>query len=132
MQLLMVSHKGLASGMLSAAQFVAGDVVKADVLEMDDAGLADYQKRLAQVLDSYTQSEPVTLLSDIPAGSAGSAAYAALQSGGFNVTYVSGINLAFLLEFVLTGDLEQAVQAGKQALAIVSDTGDDGADDEDF
>jgi mannose/fructose-specific phosphotransferase system component IIA len=132
MQLLMVSHKGLASGMLSAAQFVAGDVVKADVLEMDDAGLADYQKRLAQVLDSYTQSEPVTLLSDIPAGSAGSAAYAALQSGGFNVTYVSGINLAFLLEFVLTGDLEQAVQAGKQALAIVSDTGNDGADDEDF
>lgn len=132
MQLLMVSHKGLASGMLSAAQFVAGDVVKADVLEMDDAGLADYQKRLAQVLDSYTQSDPVTLLSDIPAGSAGSAAYAALQSGGFNVTYVSGINLAFLLEFVLTGDLEQAVQAGKQALAIVSDTGNDGADDEDF
>ncbi|KRL85809.1 hypothetical protein FC50_GL001200 [Lacticaseibacillus pantheris DSM 15945 = JCM 12539 = NBRC 106106] len=132
MQLLMVSHKGLASGMLSAAQFVAGDVVKADVLEMDDAGLADYQIRLARVLDSYSRSEPVTLLSDIPAGSAGSAAYAALQSGGFNVTYVSGINLAFLLEFVLTGDLEQAVQAGKQALAIVSDTGNDGADDEDF
>ncbi|WP_462400089.1 PTS sugar transporter subunit IIA domain-containing protein [Lacticaseibacillus pantheris] len=132
MQLLMVSHKGLASGMLSAAQFVAGDVVKADVLEMDDAGLADYQTRLAQVLNSYTQSEPVTLLSDIPAGSAGSAAYAALQSGGFNVTYVSGINLAFLLEFVLSGDLEQAVQAGKQALAIVSDTGNDGVDDEDF
>ena len=132
MQLLMVSHKGLASGMLSAAQFVAGDVVKADVLEMDDAGLADYQNHLARVLDSYSRSEPVTLLSDIPAGSAGSVAYAALQSGGFDVTYVSGINLAFLLEFVLTGNLEQTVHAGQQALSIVNDADAGDADDEDF
>lgn len=130
MKLLLVSHKGLASGMLTAAKFVAGDIAEADVLEMGDAGLLEFQKELDTLIQTYSKDIPILLVSDIPAGSAGNTAFAKLKTCGFDITYVSGMNLAFLLEFLLSGDLAQALNSGHAALQIMGADGQ--IDDEDF
>lgn len=131
MQVLLVSHNGFASGLKKAAEFIIGEQDQIFVAEMKEAGIEQFENDVRNVIQAFDVKEKILLLSDIPAGSPGTTALNILTDLGYETNFVSGINLAFLLELCLSKDVNRAIESGKSSLAeIVADCNDE--EDEEF
>ncbi|MFC6295872.1 PTS sugar transporter subunit IIA [Lactiplantibacillus daoliensis] len=132
MQLILVSHPGVASGMQKAANFIAGTTGNSVCVELDEHGIEDFKQRVKTVIDQLDKREPVRLISDIPAGSPGNTALALLKQQDFNVDYLSGMNLGMILDLILSESVDSALAAGKSSIQqFDEDTGPE-TEEEDF
>lgn len=116
MQVLFVSHDGLASGMKKGLEFIAGKNNEISVVELNKKGIEDFKDRILKVINEFKKGEKIILLSDIPAGSPGTTAYEFLLKKGFKVKYIAGVNLPFLIQFALSKDVNEALKEGKNNL----------------
>ncbi|MDK1728459.1 PTS sugar transporter subunit IIA [Dellaglioa algida] len=130
MNLLLVSHLGLASGMVKAAQFITESQDEIYYVELDERGINLFKTRLAEMLDSFDKDEELVLVSDIPAGSPGNTGLEMLLKSNFDFQYFSGMNLGMILEITLSGSPENAVLAGTASIRGQTDKPE--SSDEDF
>ncbi|KRO00873.1 PTS sugar transporter subunit IIA [Companilactobacillus kimchiensis] len=133
MKLLLVSHLGLASGMIKAAQFIAGKQGNENHIELDERGIESFKKRFNEVIETFDKNEQIVLVSDIPAGSPGNTALEALMKSDFKFEYLSGMNLGMILDILLSGNAAGAKDAAIASIQISNDqTADDEDSDEEF
>lgn len=132
MKIILVSHQGYASGMLSAAKFIIGDLPKIDYLELDNRGIAAFRQEFKKILQGILPSEKVILLSDIPSGSPGNTAFELLMDNNLDVTYLSGCNLPMILDLILTKNFESALKSGRDGLINLTSVSEKDNESEDF
>ncbi|WP_367365549.1 PTS sugar transporter subunit IIA [Pediococcus parvulus] len=132
MKIIMVSHQGFASGVLSAAKFIVGDLPKIESVELDDRGISTFRSEFQKIMKQISLSEKIVLLSDIPAGSPGNSAFELLTEAGFDTTYLSGCNLPMVLDLVLSNNIDSALKAGKGGLVDVTAIPETNDEDDDF
>lgn len=104
---LIVAHADLAAGLLSAVERISG---RGSVLEaVSNQGMsADEMEALLR--DRIERGGLRAIFTDLPGGSWTIAARRAMR-GRDDVTLVTGVNLAALLEFVMRDDLQPTAAA---------------------
>lgn len=104
-QFIIASHGELASGMVSAAEMIIGDITR-----MRSCNLSDYKTiyDLYEDVKSYIVANPETeyvLMADLLGGSVNNLLMQLCEYK--NVFVVTGINLGLLLELYLSSENEQ-------------------------
>ncbi|MCI9048794.1 MAG: PTS mannose transporter subunit IIB [Coprobacillus sp.] len=104
-QFIIASHGELASGMVSAAEMIIGDITR-----MKSCNLSDYKTiyDLYEDVKSYIVANPETeyvLMTDLLGGSVNNLLMQLCEYK--NVFVVTGINLGLLLELYLSSENEQ-------------------------
>lgn len=132
MQLILVSHPGVASGMQKAAKFIAGTTGNSVCVEIDEHGIEDFKKRLSAEINQLDKHELVRLISDIPAGSPGNTALALLKRQNFEVDYLTGMNLGMILDLILSDSVDSALTAGKNSIKRFDEDIEPESEEEDF
>jgi len=120
-RIVVAAHGELASGLLSAARLICGDVdrVAAVGLEPEDSP-ESYAERLAAACGSA--DEPVLVLTDLVGGTPHNVAMTIVRRRP-SAHLVSGVNLAVLIEAATSMDaldddaVERLVAAGRAALS---------------
>jgi len=133
MQLILVSHTGVATGMQKAAKFIAGTNGNSICVELDEHGIENFKQRFEKMVESLDKQETVRLVSDIPAGSPGNNGLAILKRAGCKVEYLSGMNLGMILDLILSDSATTALDAGIQSIQLFNDEAEDkGPEKEEF
>lgn len=97
MELLIATHEGLASGLVSAHDMLAGKNDQIMTIELNDSGIIDFRKRFAELMDRY-QSGQVLILTDLRNGTPHLVAKEYEEAHPDSVRVVSGVNLPMVLE----------------------------------
>lgn len=131
MELLLVSHKGIASGMKSAVQMVMGDLAdKIRVLELtEEEGISRFGERLEETLVSWlTEGKKGLVFADLKGGTPYNQAELLLTKHGLKsrAKVISGLNLPMVVEALLgeidvcsTAELLRLVQAARDSVACL-------------
>ena len=70
MEILVVSHGGLAEGAVRAARMIAGRLEQLHCLCLDeDSGIAEFRERLSEKLSQLSDAGQLVVLADIQGGS---------------------------------------------------------------
>lgn len=102
-QVLIITHGKLASGLLSALQTVTGVTENVDLLELErDIHLNIFEAAFLQKVSAFKE-QGVLILTDIISGSPYNIAAKHLQDG-FNYRLLTGVNLMMLIEAVTMRD----------------------------
>ncbi|WP_317914705.1 hypothetical protein [Carnobacterium maltaromaticum] len=136
--LVLVSHSELAAGMKAATEFVAGPQDNFYAVGLKEAGIESYRLELQELFLKLKKTvDSVIVISDIPAGSPGANALVVGQESQLMIEFVSGMNLALVLEFILTREtkslddllkdgMDNARESIQQAqLQVVSESGEE-------
>ncbi|MBF0796674.1 hypothetical protein IR166_12585 [Enterococcus faecalis] len=121
---LLVSHSKLADGMKDAVEFVAGEQNYLFSLGLEEDGVASYRTELEKLAENLPKKvKKMIIVCDIPSGSPGANAADVFLQSGLEVEILSGMNLAMLLEMILTREgkkfqqlLTDGIKAGKQSI----------------
>ncbi|MGN1272403.1 MAG: PTS sugar transporter subunit IIA [Lactobacillus sp.] len=116
MELLIATHEGLASGLVSAHDMLAGKNDQIMTIELNDSGIRDFRKRFAQLMDRH-QSGRVLILTDLRNGTPHLVAKEYEEAHPDSVRVVSGVNLPMVLELghnLISADLNEAAQKAIQ------------------
>lgn len=68
MNILIVSHHGVASGMQQAAQMIVGDVSKIHVIELTEEGVDVFANKLETYLKEWLSENTGIVLADLKGG----------------------------------------------------------------
>lgn len=131
MQIVLVSHTGVASGMIEAVSFIIGKSA-AFYAELDEHGIEKFKSNVIKIVSELDKKDDVILVSDIPAGSPGNTAFSILESNGLNVKYISGMNLGMLLELFLGKNVEKSIAAGVESIKVFEEEFNETESEEDF
>lgn len=125
-KVVIVSHGNLAIGLKDSLEMIIGQNKQVFALSMGrdenpDQIAADFKK----IYEEYNNNEDNFLIaSDIPGGSVNSVMMSFLEKE--NVYLVSGINLVFLLEFLMSNEktiqkaIDNAILVSKEALKEIN------------
>lgn len=97
MELLIATHEGLASGLVSAHDMLAGKNDQIMTIELNDSGIRDFRRRFAELMDRH-QSGQVLILTDLRNGTPHLVAKEYEEAHPDSVRVVSGANLPMVLE----------------------------------
>ncbi|MCH3996985.1 MAG: PTS sugar transporter subunit IIA [Lactobacillus amylovorus] len=97
MELLIATHEGLASGLVSAHDMLAGKNDQIMTIELNDSGIRDFRRRFAELMDRH-QSGQVLILTDLRNGTPHLVAKEYEEAHPDSVRVVSGANLLMVLE----------------------------------
>jgi PTS system mannose-specific IIA component len=97
MELLIATHEGLASGLVSAHDMLAGKNDQIMTIELNDSGIRDFRRRFAELMDRH-QSGQVLILTDLRNGTPHLVAKEYEEAHPDSVRVVSGANLLMILE----------------------------------
>ena len=100
MEILVVSHGGLAEGAVRAARMIAGRLEQLHCLCLDeDSGIAEFRERLSEKLSQLSDAGQLVVLADIQGGSPFTQTVELLAETGLSerAFVVTGVNLPLLL-----------------------------------
>ncbi|WP_332236899.1 PTS sugar transporter subunit IIA [Sporolactobacillus sp. KGMB 08714] len=123
-KIVLVGHDGLAEGMKKAIEFIAGRQDNILVLSMKSDGLENFKKNFTQMMNEIPEADDILLVSDIPSGSPGTNGYSTALKLNKKVTYLTGMNLAMVLELALSSSspYQKAIQSAKASIMNMGDT----------
>ena len=122
MELLIATHEGLASGLLSAHDMLAGKNDQIATIELDDRGIRNFRERFAEI-----RYEPgrVLILTDLKNGTPHLVAKEYEKANPERVRVVSGVNLPMVLELSrklinvsLDASAEKAISIGREEIEV--------------
>ncbi len=124
MELLIATHEGLASGLISAHDMLAGKNDQIASIELTDTDIRDFKERFAQIMQRY-QAGQVLILTDLKNGTPHLIAEEYEQQHPDRVRVVSGVNLPMVLELshrLITASLDdsaqKAIEIGRNQIAV--------------
>lgn len=124
MELLIATHEGLASGLISAHDMLAGKNDQIASIKLTDTGIRDFKERFAQIMQRY-QAGQVLILTDLKNGKPHLIAEEYEQQHPDRVRVVSGVNLPMVLELshrLITASLDdsaqKAIEIGRNQIAV--------------
>lgn len=124
MELLIATHEGLASGLVSAHDMLVGKNDQIMTIELNDSGIRDFRRRFAELMDRH-QSGQVLILTDLRNGTPHLVAKEYEEAHPDSVRIVSGANLPMVLELghnLISADLDdaarRAIQVGRGDIDI--------------
>ncbi|MDH5100916.1 PTS sugar transporter subunit IIA [Lactobacillus kefiranofaciens] len=124
MELLIATHEGLASGLISAHDMLAGKNDQIASIKLTDTGIRDFKERFAQIMQRY-QAGQVLILTDLKNGTPHLIAEEYEQQHPDRVRVVSGVNLPMVLELshrLITASLDdsaqKAIEIGRNQIAV--------------
>lgn len=132
MKILLVSHKGFASGLKKATEFILDKETSISFLELDERGIETFKNELNSLISKGLFNEKTLLLSDIPAGSPGANAYDVLVDSNVDVHYISGMNLAMVLDAYLSDSDETILNSAKESIKDFLVKDETSVNDDDF
>lgn len=111
---IVASHGNLASGLLSAAQMIIGDLQGISCFDLYDyhSPLEIYEE-IDSIVRSNIQNE-ILILTDLLGGSINNQLLSLCEFG--NVQIISGVNLGILLEVYLASDSESVKELAHRAI----------------
>lgn len=123
-KIVLVSHDGLAEGMKRAIEFIAGRQDNILALSIKSDGLENFKKNFTQIMNGIPETDDILLVSDIPSGSPGTNGYSTALQFNKKVTYLTGMNLAMVLELALSSSspYQKAIQSAKASIMNMGDT----------
>lgn len=143
MELLLVSHRGIASGMKAAIGMVMGDLAKQiTAIELtEDEGIGRFAERLEEYLVSWlTEGKKGLVFADLRGGTPYNQAELLLDKHGLKgrAKVISGMNLPMVVEALLrdmdvcnVGELDSLVQAARDGIMCLDlEQRTTGSDDE--
>lgn len=118
MKILLVSHGGLASGLLGSFEMIAGKNECISAISLTDEGIGEFSKQLTQYLENH-ENEQVLILCDIKGGTPFNEAYREYLAKPNQIKVISGMNLPMLIEIGVMlqddSDIAQLVEIGINA-----------------
>lgn len=143
MELLLVSHRGIASGMKAAIGMVMGDLAEQiTAIELtEDEGIGRFAERLEEYLVSWlTEGKKGLVFADLRGGTPYNQAELLLDKHGLKcrAKVISGMNLPMVVEALLRdmdvcsdGELASLVQAARDGIMCLDlEQRTTGSDDE--
>ncbi|WP_297815078.1 PTS sugar transporter subunit IIA [uncultured Lactobacillus sp.] len=132
---IVTTHKGLASGLKAACEMIAGKNDNVKTLELDETGIDNYKNKLISLLDSVSGSDNL-ILCDLKGGTPFNESFKYFLAHPDDLRVVSGVNLPMLLEIstnLMSKNLDElaniAIKAGQTGITeAVDDTADDDED----
>lgn len=126
MNVLLVSHQGVASGMEKAINMITGEQAGLHTIELTEAGVQEFSAELGAFLEDWKRcNKPLLILADLKGGTPYNQAVALNHSLGSEqrVFVVSGINLPMVLEALFLdennftmSELDRVVASSKNAI----------------
>lgn len=124
MELLIATHEGLATGLMSAHNMLAGKNDQILTIELTDTGIRDFKARFAKMMNKYQNSQ-ILVLTDLKNGTPHLAASEYEDMYPERVRVVSGVNLPMVLELshkMINADLDtsakKALQIGRSQIDV--------------
>ena len=124
MELLIATHEGLASGLLSAPDMLAGKNDQIATIELDDRGIRNFRERFAEIMKRYEPGR-VLILTDLKNGTPHLVAKEYEKANPERVRVVSGVNLPMVLELSrklinvsLDASAEKAISIGREEIEV--------------
>ncbi len=124
MELLIATHEGLASGLVSAHDMLVGKNDQIMTIELNDSGIRDFRRRFAELMDRH-QSSQVLILTDLRNGTPHLVAKEYEEAHPDSVRVVSGANLPMVLELghnLISANLDdvarRAIQVGRGDIEV--------------
>ncbi|MGN1284740.1 MAG: PTS sugar transporter subunit IIA [Candidatus Limosilactobacillus intestinavium] len=117
MELLIATHEGLASGLVSAHDMLAGKNDQIMTIELNDSGIRDFRNRFAELMDRH-ESGKILILTDLRNGTPHLVAKEYEETHPDSVKVVSGVNLPMVLALshnLISADLNDAA---KKAISV--------------
>ncbi|WP_330972929.1 hypothetical protein [Olsenella sp. YH-ols2221] len=112
--IVLVTHKGFATGIRSALRLIIGDASTIKIVEVDvDDAMDSVCERLESAVNQFPTEETVLLITDIPGGSPTQAALK-LNPLHPNIICITGLNLGMLLELALLPIEEKEFSVAKK------------------
>lgn len=131
MELLIATHEGLAAGLMSAHDMLAGKNDQILTIELNDTGIRDFKARFAKVMNKYQNSQILVLnsqilvLTDLKNGTPHLVASEYEDMYPERIRVVSGVNLPMVLELSqkminasLNESTEKAIQIGRSQIDV--------------
>ncbi|MBP1042258.1 PTS sugar transporter subunit IIA [Vagococcus sp. BWB3-3] len=109
MEIVLISHGELAKSMLESAQMIIGEqekVVAFGLYPKDD--INQLKEKLQQTFSQFEQGEEIVCLTDLFSGSPFNAAVSLM--GDFPIYHMTGMNLALVLETLMTRAGGQSIE----------------------
>ena len=102
MNILIVSHHGVSSGMQQAAQMIVGDVSKIHVIELTEEGVDVFANKLETYLKEWLSENTGIVLADLKGGTPFNQAELILSRLGLKnkAKVIAGVNLPLILELL--------------------------------
>lgn len=102
MNILIVSHQGVASGMLEAAKMIVGNVNQIHTIELTEDGVDVFSEKLEMYLGSWLSNEQGIVLADLKGGTPFNQAELILSKLGLKnkAKVIAGVNLPLVLELL--------------------------------
>lgn len=140
MELLIVSHRGVASGIKSTAEMVLGDSSQITAIELTEEGVDVYARELEAYLKTWlTEGKTGLVFADIKGGTPYNQAELLLNKLGLKTRakVICGVNLPMVVESFFgqidvnrMEEVEQLLQSGRDGidcadLHIQTDSSDD-------
>ena len=97
MNILIVSHQGVASGIASAAQMIVGDISQIHTIELTEAGVDVFADELENYLKEWLSKDTGIVLADLKGGTPCNVAMMAMGTYP-QLRVVAGLNLAMAIE----------------------------------
>lgn len=105
--LILLSHGGLADGMLSAVEMIMGPRENTEVISLKPGmGLQDMSEQIQEKLDRLDHCKHVLLVSDVFGGTPNNCAIIKSRDDEDRVRIVTGVNLPMLLHFFSTSTVD--------------------------
>ena len=124
MELLIATHEGLASGLVSAHDMLVGKNDQIMTIELNDSGIRDFRRRFAELMDRH-QLGQVLILTDLRNGTPHLVAKEYEEAHPDSVRVVSGANLPMVLELghnLISANLDdvarRAIQVGRGDIEV--------------
>lgn len=124
MELLIATHEGLASGLLSAHDMLAGKNDQIATIELTDMGIRAFKADFAQIMKRYEPGR-VLVLTDLRNGTPHLVAKEYEREHPERVRVVSGVNLPMVMELShhlinvsLNEMAEKAIRIGRGEIEV--------------
>lgn len=132
---LLASHGHLAAGMKEALSLIGGSEHNVDVICAYCDDNTDLKQQIADVFAGYDPNDEVLVISDVFGGSVNNELLTLLPSE--RVKLIAGMNLALVLELVISGDtsdeaISSAVKSASEAIVYCNPLMAADDEDEDF
>jgi PTS system fructose IIA component. len=112
--IVLISHGPLATGLLQAAEMIAGPQPAVAVLELEPAQEMDeFREKMERAVASVDQGQGVLILADLFGGSPANTSAYLLRPG---VDVVCGANLPMLLEVLAMREIQDLAQLAATAV----------------
>ena len=113
---LLVSHSGLAEGMKKATEFIAGEQANFYAVELNADGIENYRKLIKKTIHQAKKTTEWIIISDIPSGSPGANALDIAVSENLLFKMYSGMNLAMVLDTILSRENKTSEELAQDAI----------------